>query len=111
MKQIKEHDSLWTLFIMSILSTFKNIGLMIEFTRDDVICRSDGTRRISEPGTEENLTCIVVFCLVYFMENVWSLYLLKVFIWLNLRYVFCCVLTTFVKVGKKSLFENTFPKS
>ena len=102
MKQIKEHDSLWTLFIMSILSTFKNIGLMIEFTRDDVICRSDGTRRISEPGTEENLTCIVVFCLVYFMENVWSLYLLKVFIWLNLRYVFCCVQTKF---AKESLLE------
>ena len=90
MKQIKEHDSLWTLCIMSFLSTLKNIGLMVEFTNDDVICRSDGTRRISEPETEGNPTCILVFCLIYFMENVWSLYLLKLFIWLNLRYVIGC---------------------
>ena len=85
MKQTIDRDDNWTLFIISILSTFKIIGLMVEFTSDDVVCRADGTRRIAEPRIEENLTCVVVFCFVYFSENAWNLYLVKVLVWLNLR--------------------------
>ena len=51
---------------------------MVDFFTDDVVCRSDGTRRISEPKTEENYTCLVVFFLIYFSENAWSCYFVKV---------------------------------
>lgn len=34
--------------------------------RDDIICRRDGTVRHSEPSAGENLSCVVVFILVYY---------------------------------------------
>ena len=67
------------------LSALHILGLMIEFVTDNVACRSDGTRRISEPNTEENLTCVTVFILVYFTENVWSFYFVKLLFSIYLR--------------------------
>ena len=72
------------LFIMTVLSTLHMIGFMVDFFTDDVVCRSDGTRRISEPKTEENYTCLFVFILVYFSENAWSCYFVILLYWLNL---------------------------
>lgn len=33
---------------------------------EDIVCRKDGTLRQSEPSSGENLTCIIVFILVYY---------------------------------------------
>lgn len=35
-------------------------------SREDIVCRKDGTLRHSEPSAGENLSCIVVFVLVYY---------------------------------------------
>lgn len=45
------------------------LGWLIQFTpgsREDVTCRKDGTLRHSEPSAGENLSCIVVFVMVYY---------------------------------------------
>uniref|UniRef100_A0A182WFH4 Protein smoothened n=1 Tax=Anopheles minimus TaxID=112268 RepID=A0A182WFH4_9DIPT len=45
------------------------LGWLAQFTpggREDIVCRKDGTLRTSEPSAGENLSCIVVFILVYY---------------------------------------------
>lgn len=45
------------------------LGWVAQFTtggREDIVCRKDGTLRHSEPSAGENLSCIVVFVLVYY---------------------------------------------
>lgn len=37
-------------------------------SREDIVCRKDGTLRHSEPSAGENLSCIVVFVLVFYSE-------------------------------------------
>lgn len=34
--------------------------------REDIVCRKDGTLKHSEPSGGENLSCIIVFILVYY---------------------------------------------
>ncbi|KAG8224389.1 hypothetical protein J437_LFUL016392 [Ladona fulva] len=34
--------------------------------RQDIVCRKDGTLRMSEPSSGENLSCVIVFVLVYY---------------------------------------------
>ncbi|XP_071451217.1 protein smoothened [Hetaerina americana] len=34
--------------------------------REDIVCRKDGTLRMSEPSAGENLSCVIVFVLVYY---------------------------------------------
>ncbi|XP_035659548.1 smoothened homolog, partial [Branchiostoma floridae] len=46
-----------------------SIGWLAQFSegaRDDIVCRSDGTMRIAEPSDGQNLSCVVVFFLVYY---------------------------------------------
>lgn len=46
------------------------IGWLAQFygpdSRDDIVCRKDGTLRKSEPSAGENLSCPIVFVLVYY---------------------------------------------
>ncbi|XP_076361790.1 smoothened, frizzled class receptor [Tachypleus tridentatus] len=45
------------------------IGWMAQFTpgaRDDIVCRQDGTLRQGEPRSGENLSCIIIFILIYY---------------------------------------------
>ena len=43
-------------------------GVMAQFIsgREAVTCRTDGTRRVDEPGSGENFHCVMVFVLVYY---------------------------------------------
>ena len=43
-------------------------GVMAQFVsgKDSVTCRTDGTRRIAEPGSGENFHCVMVFVLIYY---------------------------------------------
>ncbi|XP_017473360.1 PREDICTED: protein smoothened [Rhagoletis zephyria] len=57
------------------------LGWLAQFTpgsREDIVCRKDGTLRHSEPTAGENLSCIVVFVLVYYFLTaamVWFVFL------------------------------------
>lgn len=54
---------------------------MAQFTpgsREDIVCRKDGTLRHSEPTAGENLSCVVVFVIVYYFliaAMVWFVFL------------------------------------
>uniref|UniRef100_A0A1B0C9F1 Protein smoothened n=1 Tax=Lutzomyia longipalpis TaxID=7200 RepID=A0A1B0C9F1_LUTLO len=64
----KKHPAL-TIFYMNICYMMTCFGWLAQFTpggREDIVCRKDGTLRHSEPSTGENLSCIVVFVLIYY---------------------------------------------
>uniref|UniRef100_A0A1B6DDX7 Protein smoothened n=1 Tax=Clastoptera arizonana TaxID=38151 RepID=A0A1B6DDX7_9HEMI len=45
------------------------VGWLAQFLpggREDIVCRKDGTLRVGEPSAGENLSCVVVFVLVYY---------------------------------------------
>ncbi|CAH1406701.1 unnamed protein product [Nezara viridula] len=45
------------------------MGWLVQFLpggREDVVCRKDGTLRTGEPSAGENLSCVVVFVMVYY---------------------------------------------
>ncbi|GAB0090742.1 Protein smoothened [Sergentomyia squamirostris] len=73
----RKHPSV-TVFYMNFCSMMTCIGWLAQFTpggREDIVCRKDGTLRHSEPSTGENLSCIVVFVLIYYFQiaaMVWS---------------------------------------
>nr|CAI5822276.1 unnamed protein product [Callosobruchus analis] len=45
-------------------------GWLVQFlgadTREDIVCKKDGTIRKSEPSATENLSCVIVFVMVYY---------------------------------------------
>ncbi|XP_069696692.1 protein smoothened isoform X2 [Periplaneta americana] len=53
------------------------IGWLAQFipgAREGIICRKDGTLRMSEPNTGENLSCVIIFVLVYY-------FIMAAFVW------------------------------
>ena len=48
------------------------VGWLLQFygpdSRTDIVCRKDGTLRISEPSARENLSCVIDFVLVYYFS-------------------------------------------
>ncbi|XP_033640595.1 smoothened homolog [Asterias rubens] len=45
------------------------VGFLAQFpsgAREDIICRKDGTMRLAEPSEGENLSCTIIFILVYY---------------------------------------------
>ncbi|GLH15390.1 Protein smoothened [Gryllus bimaculatus] len=45
------------------------IGWLAQFmpnARQDIVCRKDGTLRMAEPSAVENLSCVIIFVLVYY---------------------------------------------
>lgn len=45
------------------------VGFLAQFlpgAREGIVCRKDGTLRMSEPSAGENLSCVVVFVLIYY---------------------------------------------
>ncbi|XP_044253249.1 protein smoothened isoform X2 [Tribolium madens] len=59
-----------TIFYMNICFFISYGGWFIQFlssdTREDIVCKKDGTLRKSEPSATENLSCVIVFVLVYY---------------------------------------------
>ncbi|RZC37430.1 smoothened [Asbolus verrucosus] len=59
-----------TIFYMNICFFISYSGWSIQFlnldTREDIVCKKDGTLRKSEPSATENLSCVIVFVLVYY---------------------------------------------
>ena len=43
---------------------YKNLRHHCSGAKDDIVCRKDGVLRLAEPGSGENLSCVVVFILV-----------------------------------------------
>ena len=75
-----EHVLNQILLYMQLCYVLVCIGVLVQFSSEinnnDVVCRSDGTRRISEPKAGHNYTCAFVFSLVYFGEFAFSLWLI-----------------------------------
>uniref|UniRef100_A0A0K8S5C7 Protein smoothened n=1 Tax=Lygus hesperus TaxID=30085 RepID=A0A0K8S5C7_LYGHE len=45
------------------------LGWLAQFVpggREDIVCRKDGTLRLGEPSASENLSCVIVFVMVYY---------------------------------------------
>ncbi|XP_022917001.2 protein smoothened isoform X1 [Onthophagus taurus] len=57
-------------FYINICFLVSYSGWMIQFlgteTREDIVCKRDGTLRKSEPRATENLSCVIVFVMVYY---------------------------------------------
>uniref|UniRef100_A0A0A1WQ87 Protein smoothened n=1 Tax=Zeugodacus cucurbitae TaxID=28588 RepID=A0A0A1WQ87_ZEUCU len=68
-------------FYINLCFMISCLGWLAQFTpgsREDIVCRKDGTLRHSEPTAGENLSCIVVFVLVYYFlvaAMVWFVFL------------------------------------
>ncbi|XP_065342940.1 protein smoothened [Cloeon dipterum] len=56
-------------YYLNLCCVFSNLGWLMQFlpgNRSDILCRKDGTARGFEPSMGENLSCIVVFIIVYY---------------------------------------------
>lgn len=56
-------------FYINLCLLFVCIGWLAQFlpgAREDITCRRDGTLRNGEPNSGENLSCVVIFILVYY---------------------------------------------
>ncbi|EDS37618.1 smoothened [Culex quinquefasciatus] len=73
------------------------LGWLAQFTpggREDIVCRKDGTLRSSEPSAGENLSCIIVFILVYY-------FLIAAMVWFVIfTYVWHMSFKAIGKIGK-----------
>ncbi|KAL3273872.1 hypothetical protein HHI36_015298 [Cryptolaemus montrouzieri] len=58
------------IFYINVCFFISYMGWFIQFlspeTRDDIVCKRDGTLRKSEPSASENLSCVMVFVMVYY---------------------------------------------
>ncbi|XP_017855073.1 protein smoothened [Drosophila busckii] len=80
-------------FYINLCFVIACIGWLLQFTsgsREDIVCRKDGTLRHSEPTTGENLSCIVIFVLVYYFLTagmVWFVFLTYAWHWRAMGHV------------------------
>ncbi|XP_050297763.1 protein smoothened isoform X2 [Anthonomus grandis grandis] len=58
------------IFYVNICFAISYGGYLMQFlgydTREDIVCKKDGTLRKSEPSATENLSCVIVFFMVYY---------------------------------------------
>ncbi|EDW36863.1 GL25919 [Drosophila persimilis] len=80
-------------FYINLCFLIACIGWLLQFTsgsREDIVCRKDGTLRHSEPTAGENLSCIVIFVLVYYFLTagmVWFVFLTYAWHWRAMGHV------------------------
>lgn len=58
------------IFYLNLCFCISYSGWLVQFlgteTREDIVCKKDGTLRKSEPSASENLSCVIVFVMVYY---------------------------------------------
>ncbi|KAH8266632.1 hypothetical protein KR018_004176, partial [Drosophila ironensis] len=80
-------------FYINLCFLIACVGWLLQFTsgsREDIVCRKDGTLRHSEPSAGENLSCIVIFVLVYYFLTagmVWFVFLTYAWHWRAMGHV------------------------
>ncbi|XP_034472010.1 protein smoothened isoform X2 [Drosophila innubila] len=80
-------------FYINLCFLISCFGWLVQFTsgsREDIVCRKDGTLRHSEPTAGENLSCIVIFVLVYYFLTagmVWFVFLTYAWHWRAMGHV------------------------
>ncbi|XP_017086923.2 protein smoothened [Drosophila bipectinata] len=80
-------------FYINLCFLIACVGWLLQFTsgsREDIVCRKDGTLRHSEPTTGENLSCIAIFVLVYYFLTagmVWFVFLTYAWHWRAMGHV------------------------
>ena len=60
-----------SIFWLNLCLLVAAAGWLAQFSpgaREDIVCRRDGTTRHAEPGQGENISCTVVFVLVYYFS-------------------------------------------
>ncbi|XP_030384342.1 protein smoothened [Scaptodrosophila lebanonensis] len=84
-------------FYINLCFLIACIGWLLQFTsgsREDIVCRKDGTLRQSEPSARENLSCVVIFVMVYYFLTagmVWFVFLTYSWHWRAIGRVQACV--------------------
>nr|XP_013798618.1 PREDICTED: smoothened homolog [Apteryx mantelli mantelli] len=51
------------------IAAFSSITIFCTFftlARDEIVCRADGTMRLGEPTSNETLSCVIIFVIVYY---------------------------------------------
>ncbi|XP_017856969.1 PREDICTED: protein smoothened isoform X1 [Drosophila arizonae] len=80
-------------FYINLCFLISCFGWLVQFTsgsREDIVCRKDGTLRHSEPAAGENLSCVVIFVLVYYFLTacmVWFVFLTYAWHWRAMGHV------------------------
>ncbi|OXB56061.1 hypothetical protein ASZ78_013143 [Callipepla squamata] len=57
------------LFYINACFFVGSIGWLAQFmdgARDEIVCRADGTMRLGEPTSNETLSCVIIFVIVYY---------------------------------------------
>ncbi|KAG8440101.1 hypothetical protein GDO86_006042 [Hymenochirus boettgeri] len=57
------------LFYVNACFFIGSIGWLAQFmdgARDEIVCRGDGTMRLGEPTSNETLSCVIIFVIVYY---------------------------------------------
>ncbi|CAH0564156.1 unnamed protein product [Brassicogethes aeneus] len=58
------------IFYVNACFCISYFGWLIQFlgndTREDIVCKKDGTLRKSEPSASENLSCVIIFFMIYY---------------------------------------------
>ncbi|ENN70504.1 hypothetical protein YQE_12680, partial [Dendroctonus ponderosae] len=58
------------IFYVNVCFAISYGGYLMQFlaadTREDIVCKKDGTLRKSEPSATENLSCVIVFFIIYY---------------------------------------------
>ncbi|NXV79191.1 SMO protein, partial [Atlantisia rogersi] len=57
------------LFYVNACFFVGSIGWLAQFmdgARDEIVCRADGTMRLGEPTSNETLSCVIIFVIVYY---------------------------------------------
>ncbi len=89
-------------FFMNMCSLVRSIGMLASVNNDDLICRADGTRKLSEPATGDNLTCTAFFSFVYFAEIAFDIWFVL------LIYSWSCSLHCWGKTKMKDSLEKQY---
>ncbi|GJQ72421.1 smo [Trypoxylus dichotomus] len=84
------------IFYINVCFLVSYSGWMIQFlgmeTREDIVCKKDGTLRKSEPSATENLSCVIVFVMVYY-------FLIAGLVWFVI-FTYCWHMSSLQALGK-----------
>ncbi|XP_055550855.1 protein smoothened [Wyeomyia smithii] len=102
-RNTKKYPYALVIFYINFCFMVACLGWLAQFTPggwEDIVCRKDGTLRSSEPSAGENLSCIVVFILVYY-------FLIAAMVWFVIfTYVWHRYFKAIGKIQDRSIRKN-----
>ncbi|XP_058818017.1 protein smoothened isoform X2 [Topomyia yanbarensis] len=102
-RNTKKYPYALVIFYINFCFMVSCMGWLAQFTPggwEDIVCRKDGTLRSSEPSAGENLSCIIVFILVYY-------FLIAAMVWFVIfTYVWHRYFKAIGKIQDRSIRKN-----